>query len=167
MALTGRQLLIIGSILPGIDISMKQGFTFIETILYVAVIAIMMTALIPFVGNLLINSSKSMAQQEVSSNARIVSEKIKYEIRKATAFTVPASNQLSLNSGATVITLSSGQVTINSVPINSADTIVSNLIFENLTTGVRYSFTIGSNFGGTRSEYQSSMFIEGSAQIRI
>ncbi len=143
---------------------MRKGFTLIEVVLYVTIIAIMMTALIPFMGSILINGARSQVSQEVTSNARFVSEKIKSEIRKATAITSAFGSTLVL--GETTFDLMNGKIRINGVNLNSDDTTISNLVFTNLVTGVKYSYTVSSNFGQSRKEYQSSIDIEGGAEMR-
>ena len=62
----------------------QSGFTFIEIILYFALVAIVMSAIIPFAWNVIGGSVKSSIQQEVFANARYVSEIIKYEVRNST-----------------------------------------------------------------------------------
>ena len=93
-----------------------------------------------------------------------VSEKIKSEIRKATAITSAFGSTLVL--GETTFDLMNGKIRINGVNLNSDDTTISNLVFTNLVTGVKYSYTVSSNFGQSRKEYQSSIDIEGGAEMR-
>ncbi len=74
----------------------NKGFTFIELILYVAIVAIMMTALIPFAWNAIEGGVKSATEQEVFSQARYVSERIKYEVRNASSINSVTATQISL-----------------------------------------------------------------------
>src|SRR3990167_11538866 len=60
------------------------GFTLIELILYVALITIILSAIVPFAWNTVQTGVKSAVQQEVNANARYISERIKYEIRNST-----------------------------------------------------------------------------------
>lgn len=162
----------------------EYGFTFIEVILYVAIVTIMMASLIPFAWNVIGGATKSSSQQEVSSQARLISERIKYEIRNANALNSPgvgaSGSVLNLNSPtATIIDLSSGKVRIskdggtNYVDLNSTDTIVTNLTFtsysssDNKTKNIQFSFTIDDNYGSTRQEFDvPSQTIQGSAEVR-
>ena len=57
------------------------GFTFIELILYVAIVTIILSALVPFAWSAIETGVKSAVKQEVNANARYLSERIKYEIR--------------------------------------------------------------------------------------
>lgn len=100
----------------------QAGFTFVEAIIYVSIISIMLTALIPFTWNIVEGGTKSATQEEVSSQARTISERIKYEIRNAVAITSVSSSVLtlcenssncSLAANQTVITFTGSSVTIN------------------------------------------------------
>lgn len=162
----------------------NNGFTLIELILYMAIVTIVMGALIPFAWNVIEGSAKSSVEQEVSSQARFVSERIKYEIRNATAINSPiagaSSNVLNLNSSpATIIDLSSEKTRIskdggtNYTNLNSNDTSVSGLTFtsyestDGKTKHIKFSFTIDDNYAGTRQEYDApAINIESSAELR-
>lgn len=155
---------------------MKKGFTLIELILYVAVVTIMLTALIPLSGNILSLGTKSTTEQELSSNARYVSERIKYEIRRAGGITPPVTatsiTLTNLPSGTTTIDLSAGKIRINNIALNSDDTTVSSLTFtdysstDNKTKHIQFTFTMTDNLSSARQEYLNSVNIEGSAELR-
>ena len=160
------------------------GFTLIELILYMSIVSIIIGALVPFAWNIIEGSSKSSVQQEVSSQARFVSEKIKYEIRNASSINSPAAGAsaatLNLNSSpTTIIDLSSGKVRISKdggssyVNLNSNDTLVSGLTFtsytssDNKTKHIQFTFTIDDTGTSGRQEYQvPAVTIEGSAEVR-
>lgn len=159
----------------------NKGTTLIELILYIAIVAIMLTALIPFFWDVILTGAKSATQQEVASNARVISERIKYEIRRASGITSVSATSISLTNfspdSSTVIDLSGGNVRINkngsgAVNLNSSDTTISSLQFTNYTVAgnasknIRYQFTINSNFNQTRKEYQSTLTVVGDAEIR-
>lgn len=162
-----------------------KGFTLIELILYVAIITIVMSALIPFAWNVIGGSVKSSAQQEVSSQARFVSERIKYEIRQASGITSVGATSISLTNfspdTATVISLSGGKLQINKngtgpVNLNSDDTTITTvggLIFkdytsaDNKTKHIQFSFTMDDNYPGSRQEYDApAIIVESSAELR-
>lgn len=161
----------------------NRGFTLIELILYMAIVTIVMGALIPFAWNVIGGSVKSSAEQEVSSQARFVSEKIKYEIRNASSINEPlpgtSGSVLNLNSSpSTVISLNSDKVQISddggaATNLNSNDTSVSGLTFtsyesaDGKTKHIQFSFTIDDNYTGTRQEYNApAIAIESSAELR-
>ena len=105
------------------NVNRNSGFTYIEMILYISIVVIMMNALVPFAWNVIGTGAKSATQQEVSSAARYVSERISFEIRNASDINTGASTfgsspgTLSLAhsisaQNPTLITLTSGKVTI-------------------------------------------------------
>lgn len=163
------------------------GFTFIEAILYVAIVSIMLTALIPFVWNIVEGGSKSSVQQEVSSNARFLSERIKYEVRNSFGVNSPApgasANSLTLcevagcASNTTVIAVSGTNITINDkgtgvVQLNSNDVKITGLSFtnntsaDNKTKNVSFSFVVSQANTSTRQDFKSSMTVQGGAEVR-
>lgn len=161
------------------------GFTLLEVILYVAIVSIFLTALIPLAWNIIGGGVKNSAQQEVFSQARYVSERIKYEIRNADGINSISSSSISLDvataaNDPTIITLSGTNVTIklgtaDLVNLNSEDTKITSLAFtdysDNIATGktkhIQFTFTIDDNFGSTRQEYDvPSYSVESSAEVR-
>src|SRR3989344_1407650 len=148
MALVVQPPLIFGTILLGINFNMKnqRGFTFIELILYVAIVTIILSAIVPFAWSAIETGVKSAVQQEVNSQARYVSERIKYEIRNSSGITSINSppNSISLTNFSpdttTIIDLSSGKVRINkngtgAIDLNSANTVINSLTFTDYTSG--------------------------------
>lgn len=166
----------------------ERGFTFIEAVLYVAIVSIMLTALIPFVWNIVEGGSKSAVQQEVSSNARFISERIKYEIRNSFGVNSPArgvsasslilcENSGSCGSSPTTMALSSSNITIrdkgaSAIQLNSNDVSISGLSFtnntsaDNKTKNVSFNFTIQQKYSGARADFKSSMTVQSSAEVR-
>jgi len=159
--------------------SCQRGFTLIEIILYVGIIAIIFTAIVPFALTVINNGAKSAVQQEVYSNARFISEKIKYEIRRASGVNSVSANSISLTNFSpdttTVIDLSGGKVRINKngagvINLNSDNATVSDLTFTNNTSGdnktKNISFTLTVASSGVRQEYQATISLQNSAEIR-
>jgi type II secretory pathway pseudopilin PulG len=168
----------------------ERGFTFIELILYIAIVTIILAAIIPFAWSVIGSGAKSGAQQEVSSQIRYVSERLKYEIRNASMINTSdfgvnlasdQTKQLSLTSpvnGTTLIKVtSSGVITItyggNMYNLNSSDIKVTNLTFTNLTASdykaqnIQYTITFNNTYNGNRQEYSvPSVTIEGAAELR-
>src|SRR6266571_3526280 len=98
---TAQQTPTIGMTLPGMIIkkmkSLERGFTLIELIIYIAIVAIILTSLIPFAWNVIEGGAKSATEQEVFANARYVSERIKYEIRNASGINSVSATSISLS----------------------------------------------------------------------
>lgn len=167
-----------------ININMKNqnGFTFIELILYLAIVTLVIGALVPFTWNIIGAGAKSATQQEVFSAARYVSERIKYEIRDASGINSVAPTSISLSNSnvsknPTIIDLSAGKVRVKygssaAVNLNSTDTNVSSLVFTNYTSGdnktknIQFTFTLQSNFNTARQEFIETTSIRGSAEVR-
>jgi len=165
------------------NLEFSDGFTFIEIILYVSIVSIVLAALVPVAWNVIGGSAKSSAQQEVFSQTRFISEKIKYEIRNADSINSVAATSLSLDppgtaNDPTIIDLSGGKLRIklgaaSAVDLNSTDTTITSLTFTDYTSAdtktkhVQFVFTIDDNFGSTRQEYDvPAQTIEGSAELR-
>lgn len=186
--------LIFGMNLPGIEINMikENGFTFIEVILYVAIVAIVVSTLVPFAWNVIQSGVKSTTEQEVYSAGRFVSERLKLEIRNALDINTPDSNfdvnlgsnpllKLSLRATApddpTLISVSSGKIVIKqgvnpAVELNSTDTQVTNLTFtnyssaDNKTKNIDFILTLVANYPGGGQEYQETVTLRSGAEIR-
>lgn len=171
------------------SIRSTRGFTLIELLLYVALVTIILSALIPFTWDIIGSSVKSKVQQEVSANGRYVTERINYEIRNATAINtsdfgvdlaLDPSKQISITSPTNGTTLfkvtAAGIATItyggNTYNLNSSDTKITSMIFTNYTSSdnktkhIQTVLTIGSNFAQTRQEYKQTMTLETSAELR-
>lgn len=192
MERTDQQQQISGTTLYGIGFksmikkkSLKQnvhGFTLLELLLYVAMVTIILSALIPFTWDIIGSSVKSKVQQEVSANGRYVTERINYEIRNAAGINSVSASSISLSEtnaavNPTVIDSSGGNVRIKqgaaaAVNLNSDDTTVSSLTFTNYTSAdnktkhIQTVITIGSNFNQKRQEYKQTMTLETSAELR-
>lgn len=163
------------------QVNNNRGFTFIELILYVSILTIMLSAIIPFAWDVIGSSVKSATQQEVNTQARYVSERIKYEIRRASGITTVTSTSLSLTNFSpdttTVIDLSGGKIRINKngggyINLNSNNTTIPSLTFtdyrsaDNKTKNIQFTFTLNSAFGSTNQKYTATTFIESDAEVR-
>lgn len=165
----------------------KSGFTFLELIIYIAIVTVVLSSLVKFAWNIVGNSVKSNTEQEVYAAARYISERIKYEIRNANGINTGSSTfgispgVLSLVQTApndpTIIDLSAGNVRIKlgaaaAVNLNPATTTVTSLIFTNYSSGdsktkhIGFTMTIQSNYGSVRQEYTDTVTYQSSAEVR-
>ena len=160
----------------------EKGFTFIELILYVAILTIILSALVPFAWNTVETGVKSAVQQEVNANTRYISERMKYEIRTATGINSVAVTSISLATSTpatnpTIIDLSAGNIRIkqgagSTINLNSANTVINSLTFTNFTSGnlktkhIQFVMTVAASFAAARQEYQDSVVVESSAEVR-
>lgn len=171
----------------------KKGFTFVEVILYIAILTIVLGAIVPFAWNAIGLGVKSNTEQEVYTAARYLSERLKYEIRNAdgidassdfdTNLVSDASKELSLSqvgsSSSTVFSVSDGRVFVSQgggdpVVLQSNDTKVTDLTFtdyssdDGKTKNIGFTLTVEANYpnAGMRQEYQESVTLESGAEIR-
>ncbi len=162
----------------------EHGVTYIELLIYIAIVTTMMTGLIHFAWNVIEGAAKSKTQQEVYSQARYVTERIKYEIRNASGITPSGVSATSISltetvaaNNPTVIDLSGGNIRIKqgasaAVALNSQDTAVNSLTFtnysslDNKTKHIGFTFTMVANLASTRQEFKESVPIRGSAELR-
>lgn len=157
----------------------KAGFTFIELILYMAIVTVMLSALVPFAWNIIGAASKSNTEQEVFSQARFISERIKYEIRNSIGINSVTATSISLITATnpTVIDVLSGNIRIKQgagavVVLNSLDTAISGLTFtnntslDNKTKNISYVFTLSAKYGSARQEFVETTTIRSSAEVR-
>ena len=167
---------------------MKRGITFIETIVYVGILSMIATAFMTMSINIMSLKSKTISQQELSSNLRFISQKINYEIRnaKAIASTTASSITLTMADSArnpTVFDLSSGDIrmgfsssgscptsspcVLNSSKINISAFTVTNLSSgDSLTQNIRYTIT-GNYINNTgRADFSANGTITDSVEVR-
>lgn len=174
----------IGMTSHGIIFNMKKkaGFTFIELILYITIVTVMLSALVTFAWNIIGATSKSNTEQEVFSQSRFISERIKYEIRNSTGINSVAATSISLitavpSTNPTVIDFTGGNIRIKQgaaaiVVLNSPDTVISNLTFtnntslDNKTKNISYIFTLSANYGSSKQEFVETTTIRSSAEVR-
>lgn len=164
---------------------MKQhalpGFTLFETLLYTALVAVIVVALVPIGWNVIQGATRSRVEREVYENARLVSDRIKYEIRNATATaSLNGSSSIGLLTrndadNPTTIELVDGFVrlqrgTADPVNLNSDRTIVSSLSFDNrddLIIHFSFAFVLESNFPSSGGEvYNAQISIQSDAMTR-
>lgn len=171
----------------------ERGFTFIEVVLYIALVLIILGAIVPFAWNAVNLGVKSGTEQELYSTARFVSERLKHEIRNAngvgsgsdfgTDFASDNSAVLRLSQSGTsedvAVSVSEGRIRVSrggsaNEFLQPADTRVESLVFSDLSSGdgatknISFSLTVASNYpnAGSRQEYQGSVTIKSGAEMR-
>ena len=151
---------------------MKKGFTFVELLLYTAIVGTIFSSLVPFAWEVIGGGARSAVDQEVDSNARLIMERIKSEVRNAKNISV---SQMSLtiteqDLSTTVIDLSGGNIRLDAVNLNSADTMVTDLVFTDFsnasTKQVQIRFTLIASTGQGPQEYAQTVTLESSAEVR-
>lgn len=172
--------------IQNLKLKAEKGFTLIEMILYVAIIAIFVTSLTSFAWDAIYARVKSYTHQEVNQNLRLASKRILLEIRNASGINEPVGpSSLSLamndiNRNPTVIDVSGGRLRVGwgssgPCPVSSPCNLTSNLVnITNLTftdlsvlpdsINIKFSLTVQST--GDRQEYQKTETYESSAELR-
>ena len=165
-----------------------KGFTLVEVILYVAIVAIFITAMVSFAWDAIYGRVKSFTHQEVNQNIRLASKRILFEVRNATGINTPApsasGSTLSLimadsARNPTVFSVSGERLKVGwgssgpcptTAPCNLTSNLVSvtSLTFTNLSQSpsenVKFSITVEST--GDRREMQKSETFEGTGEVR-
>ncbi len=162
----------------------RNGFTLIELILYIALVAIFVSGAILFAWDIIYGRVKSTVHQEVNQNLRIASKRIAFEIRNASAINSVTPTSISLAStdasrNPTVIDLSSDRVRIGyggagncptSAPcfLTSNQVSITNLLFTDMSAAssnnIRFSITAESI--GQRQEWDVLQTITTSSELR-
>jgi len=134
----------------------RRGFSIIETILYVAILIMIMGTMVIFLINVVHRESKVTMVLEVNQNARFAIEKINSVIRNSKDATVPTDGggvgstlSLTMPNAAvspTVFTVTNGVLTMQqgaaaAVPITSSAVKVSSLTFTNLVDPTAHTRT--------------------------
>lgn len=170
----------------------KKGFTFIEMLLYMGIVSFILTAIVSFAWNIIYLGVKNNTQQEITTATRLVSERLKYEIRNAQAigpsdfgdnFATDSTKNISLLEKSprdvTQFFVQDGKLFIQedgatAVALQSDTTKITNLVFTNYssddaaTQQIGFTLTVETWYpnAGERQEYQGSMTIESSAEVR-
>lgn len=91
----------------------SRGITLIELLIYLAITAIVLVVIIDLVTRVAQNKSSTAGQEEISSNGRLVMERLTYAVQSASSIdgAYPADNlDLTINGTAVSFSLSDGQI---------------------------------------------------------
>lgn len=158
-----------------------RGFTLIETLLYMAIISIVVSTFVFYGINIIQSGAKSSHQEEANSAARNISQKIKYEIRNASGINSVSANLISLSEtdsaiDPTIISYSNGGLTIKrgsgpAIALNPSSTNITSLAFadysslDNNTKNIQFIFTIECIYPSI-GNIKESMTVTGDAELR-
>ena len=164
----------------------SNGFTLIESILYISLLAIFLGGVLQLGWTVVNSRTKSYVTEEVNQNLRLSLQRILMEIKSADSINSVSATSLSLSKSnasynPTVISLVSGKIKIgygsvgncpiaNPCDLTSNNVVVTYLNFVNLSSGksknVQTSLTIKFNSSSPRPEWQFSQSLTSSAEIR-
>ncbi|HKB88059.1 MAG TPA: prepilin-type N-terminal cleavage/methylation domain-containing protein [Patescibacteria group bacterium] len=122
----------------------QNGFTIVELMIYMALLSVFILVLLDIFVTTLNFKLQSESTSALNQDARAILANLNYNVYNAGAATVASSTQLSLDSGAKVYQLSSGDLLLNSVKLNSANTKVDSISFTKVGTTIRVSYTLES-----------------------
>ena len=120
------------------------GFTLIETIIYIAIIILVLSSLTSFSSNISNNREKIYVLETVHDNARVIMEEVNKKVHFASDVVSPAPGA---SSTVLVVSTPAGNITFSlneegslkmkpdsvaTSTVNSKKTVVSNLVFTNL-----------------------------------
>ncbi|EKD96498.1 MAG: hypothetical protein ACD_24C00022G0005 [uncultured bacterium] len=165
----------------------EEGFTLIELILYLGLIAILLSGIIFFTWNVILGGTKSNIQLLVNQNIRFASKRISYEIRNALSINSLSANELCLASSDTVrnptriytngndlrIAWGGGSTNCTGMTtdqlLTSSGLVSSDISFNDRSTigtsqNVEYTLTVSSN--SDRQEWQHSRVYTETVEIR-
>lgn len=121
----------------------KKGFTMVELLLYMSLLAILLVVLTTLFSQILDTRLESEADSSVSSDGQFILSRLAYDIGRADAILIPIvlgdqtnSLQLIINGVNYTYTMNSNNLsltdTIGTAKLNTIDTHISNLIFTRL-----------------------------------
>ncbi|MDA2936200.1 type II secretion system GspH family protein [Patescibacteria group bacterium AH-259-L05] len=170
--------------------SLRSGFTLIETLVYVAIIGIVIVSFVTFSISISNSRNKAYVTTEVQENARIALEVIRQRIHAANNVTIGSSTfdtdpgilslqvaDTSRNPTIIDLTADDGSLRItegvNSPVIITSDEVrVVNLVFTNLTSpnisreNIRIEITVDYNTTGGDVEYNYSYSLQTAVSLR-
>ncbi|MFH1451450.1 MAG: prepilin-type N-terminal cleavage/methylation domain-containing protein [bacterium] len=160
---------------------MKKGFTLIETLIYIAIIGMIVSSFVIFVLSISASRTKTYAVQEVQANSRFALDLLSQRIKSAQGIISPtpgnsasilildmADADLTFNVTAGVLSATEGLA--DSIPITSSEVDVSSLIFTNLTAAeerenIRIEMTVNYQENNSK-EYDYSQSFQTAVSLR-
>lgn len=165
-----------------------DGFTFVELILYIALISVFLGGIVQFYRYIAILRVRSLVGREITYSVQYAGKRIAYEIRSASDMNSITSTSLCLASSdpsrnPTLLYVSQNRLRIgwgggsldctgltNDYPVTSSLVNISGFNFQNLsnfsTKNIHYSFIVSYAANTNRKEWQKSETASGSAEIR-
>ena len=167
----------------------KKGFTLVETLIYVAIFALVSTALISFILNILNIHAKNYVEQEVEANARMALDIISGRIRAASDINIGTSvfgsdpglislAMADVSKNPTIIDLSADNGTLRIkegtsayVNLTSSGVKITNLVFTHLSQtalrdNIRVEITVEYNNSSGDKEYQFAQTLQTAINLR-
>lgn len=129
-----------------------KGFTLIELIIYIAIVAVILVLASGFAWNIIQSDTKAACYREVQQNGRFAMEKITRALRAGEA--------------ATIFSVSGGILYQNGVEMTTEQVSVSNLQFTLVSNTYKINLAIEYNNPEGGSEYEASIDLESTVSPR-
>jgi len=142
-----------------LQITNSKGFSVVELLIYMALLTIFLLVLLDIFVTTLNFKLQNEASSALDQDARSILASLNYNIYNAASATVPLTSKLSLDSGAKIYELVSGDLLLNSVKLNGGDTKINSVVFTKIAQTIQVSFTLESlitTSGGPKTETVSS-----------
>jgi hypothetical protein len=139
----------------------SKGVTIVELIVYIGLLSIFMLVLLDVFVAILNSKLEGESTSSLNQDARYIYSKMAYDVANASSFTIPSGTQLSLNSGASIYSLSGGNLLLNSLKLNGQDTKINSISFTKVGNTVKVLYTIESLIelqSGTQTRTISTTF---------
>lgn len=130
-----------------------KGFTLIELIIYIAIVAVMLVLASGFAWNIIHGDVKAMVHREVQQNARFAMEKMTRAIRDGQDPTA-------------VFTITDGILEQSGTALTTEQVRVTNLEFTPVDTSYKINISVEYYNPDNRSEYEASVDMETTALPR-
>jgi len=167
----------------------QSGFTLIETLIYIAIVGMVVTSIVSFSLAVSSTRTKTYVVQEVQANTRIALEIIGQKIRMADSVDV-ASSTFGTDPGVLVLRMSDGSIDPTIIDLDSDDgflrikegsdsplyltskqVVVDSLLFTNLTASsshgnIRVEMNASFNDPGTSVEYNYTQNVQTAVMLR-
>lgn len=174
-------------LLPQNKIRLETGLTLLETVVYVALVSMIVLVFVSFALDVVGTAQKARVQQEVQQNARFAIERINHEVRSASNLNVGSST---FDSHPGVLSLATDDVLTNPIvfdvsggvlriseaggaaqDLTSDKMTVSNLVFKNLsasgkTTNIKVGLTLQYNNPEGSELFEAGITLRTSAVMR-
>lgn len=120
----------------------KKGFTLIETIIYIGIIAIIIGSFLIISEQIIFSSNRTRRQIELTENQKFLIQKINWLLRNVDTVNTPlpnasstilSINKVNFSENPLILNLADNVVYLNDIPLTNNSVLVTNLTFYQLT----------------------------------
>ena len=156
--------------------SRSSGFTLVELIIYIGIVAIILVSITYLVFDIISGQTKSYVHLEVDQNLRFIKDIMTQDIKTASDFNIPSADVLNLDTGAVIytfdgvnnkITRQEGAV-INDITTDEIEVTgnFTSLSYNQRTKNVRVHLDINYKNPSNLSDYQASQVVDFTMELR-